>query len=164
MNITIGSKVQYKKVGKAIVTEILQDKETSAQVKLSFLTGPKDYKTGGRLADSLFWIGESDILELAEISEPEPQEPETVGSIFVPMAMPEVHAALEAVNTDAPKVEGPVTFESTGYGTVVLLRGKRFTTIYSKPNGSCRAKVRGMACTWPSLEIAATELVELARQ
>lgn len=58
--IAVGTTVQYRKVGRAVVTEVLQSTSTSHQVRLRFITGPRAYRPGGRIADSLFWVTDTD--------------------------------------------------------------------------------------------------------
>lgn len=58
--ITVGATVQYRKVGRAVVTEIVQSTGPSYQVRLRFTSGPKAYRQGGHLAGSLFWVTDND--------------------------------------------------------------------------------------------------------
>ena len=57
--IEIGTTVQYRKVGTAVVTEIVQRTERSVAVRLAFQTGPAAYRTG-KLSSGIFWISEKD--------------------------------------------------------------------------------------------------------
>lgn len=60
-DITVGTLVQYRRVGRARVIEVIEHySDNAAVVRLDFITGPRRYKED---KDSHYWVAPRDVIE-----------------------------------------------------------------------------------------------------